>query len=119
MLDEAHLYAAVRYVENNPLRAGIVRKAEDYRWSSARAHIEGTQGGIISAGCYLLKEIRDWRSYLREKEDGELIEHIRKYTVTGRPCGDDSFISKLERKFGRRLRALPHGRPKKINNSRI
>jgi len=115
ILDEAHVYAAVRYVENNPLRAGIVKKAEDYRWSSAREHIDGSQDGIVSGRCYLLKEISNWRSYLLEKEDRTMIEHIRKCSLTGRPCGDESFIRKLERRFARRLKALPHGRPRKGN----
>ena len=39
VMDEAYLYAAVRYVESNPVKAGIVIKAEDYPWSSARARV--------------------------------------------------------------------------------
>jgi putative transposase len=111
ILDEAHVYAAVRYVENNPLRAGIVGRVEDYRWSSAREHIEGSRGNIVSGNCYLLEKIRDWRGYLQEKADGELIENIRKNSLTGRPCGDELFVRKLEKRCGRRLMALPRGRP--------
>jgi len=55
ILDETHVYAAVRYVENNPVRAGIVSMAEDYRWSSAWEHIERSVDGIVSRGCYLLE----------------------------------------------------------------
>jgi hypothetical protein len=51
--------------------------------------------------------------YLKEKEDEQIIGDIRKCSMTGRPCGDDRFMKKLERLFGRRLRALPWGRPRK------
>ena len=47
-LDEVHLYASVRYVEMNPVRAGIIEKAEDYAWSSAKSHIQGIDNPILS-----------------------------------------------------------------------
>jgi len=113
ILDEPHVYAAVKYVENNPVRAGIVTKAEEYYWSSARAHVQGTSDGILSSDCYLLSEIKGWKQYLRERGDEGVIQTIRKNSTTGRPCGDEAFIKRLERRFGRRLKALAHGRPRK------
>ena len=85
ILDEEHLYAAVRYVENNPVRAGIVRKPQRYKWSSARSHINREEDSVLSQGCYLEKEIEDWSEYLREKEDEQIIINIRKSSMTGRP----------------------------------
>jgi putative transposase len=102
------------YVENNPVRVGVVKNAEDYQWSSARGHITGNfDDAIVSNNCYLLREVKDWRRYLREREDEKMIDTIRKGSLTGRPSGDEGFVKKLEKKFGRRLQALPHGRPKK------
>ena len=112
-LDEKHLYAAMQYVENNPVRARIVRTAEKYHWSSARFHIMKTADAIISKDCYLTKEIKDWLSYLKEQEDSALVDELKKSTKTGRPCGDETFIGKLEKSFGRRLGALSWGRPRK------
>ena len=112
ILDERHVYAAVRYVENNPVRIQMVPHAEEYRWSSARAHVESAPDGIISS-CYLEDEITSWKKYLRERENPALVETIKKNMLTGRPCGDVGFVKKLERRFGRRLQALPHGRPRK------
>jgi putative transposase len=112
-LDERHLYAGVRYVENNPVKARIVRKAEHYRWSSARAHVSGKMDTVLAEDCYLVNEIEDWSGYLREKEDTVLLEDIRQGTRTGRPCGDDRFMTRLEHLLGRRLTALPRGRPRK------
>jgi hypothetical protein len=75
--------------------------------------MDGSQDGIVSGKCYLLKEISNWRNYLLEKEDRTMIENIRKCSMIGRPCGDESFIRKLERRFARRLKTLPHGRPRR------
>ncbi len=114
ILDEAHLYEAVRYVETNPVRSGIVGEAENYRWSSAREHVDGASVGILSRGCYLVSQITNWRRYLRERADERLRDDIRKCSLAGHPCGDETFIKKLERAFGRPLKALPRGRPRKV-----
>jgi putative transposase len=114
-LDEAHLYAAVRYVENNPLRAGLVEEATDYPWSSALSHAEKIDDPILSNDLPLLEEIPDWRRYLSTPEEETILEQIRGCTSTGRPAGSDSFIIKLEGLLGRRLRPKPIGRPKRGN----
>ena len=113
VLDERHLYAAIRYVENNPVRAGIVEKPYEYKWSSARGHIYKDADPVLSNDCYLINEIDNWFSYLMEKEEETITNDIRRNTKTGRPCGDDIFIKAIEGFFNRRLRALPKGRPLK------
>jgi len=113
MLDERHLYAGIRYIETNPVRAGIVKKAEDYKWSSAQSHVKGERDIVLSNDCYVLKKIKDWSAYLREKEDVYVIDAIRQNTRTGRPCGDDRFAQKIEKLLGRRLAAFPRGGPRK------
>ena len=112
-LDEQHLYAAVRYVENNPVRAKIVEKPQDYKWSSARSHFYKEADPVLSGGCYLTEQIQDWLGYLEEKEDEGMNNTIRSNTRTGRPCGEESFIKTIEGIVGRRLKAMPAGRPKK------
>ena len=101
-MDEKHLYASVRYVENNPVRAGITPKAEDYPWSSARAHILGTPDPILSR-CYLEQEMEDWGGFLRSGTQDDDIKELDHHARTGRPLGDASFIDNLERLLGRRL----------------
>ena len=112
-LDEKHLYAAVKYVENNPVRAGFVKEAADYRWSSAKSHIEGRGDILLSGTCPLEREIKDWEVYLEEKDDNKVIDAIRKSSLTGRPCGDDGFMRKIEGILKRELRAKKWGRPSK------
>ncbi len=91
----------------------MVEYAEKYSWSSAREHLEKNSDDILTHDCYLEGVIEDWRAYLREMEDKVLVENIRKNSMTGRPCGDEGFIEKIEEIVGRRLKALPVGRPRK------
>jgi len=114
VLDEKHVYAAVRYVENNPVRAKIIVKPDEYKWSSAKTHVQKECNPILSNDCYLSERIIDWAEYLMEKDD-EPAKNIIKNIRRGRPCGDESFVTMIEGLVGRRLSALPKGRPRKIN----
>lgn len=111
-LDEAHLYSCVRYIERNPVRAGIVDVAENYPWSSARAHIYGIKDEVLSP-LPLSLQVKDWRSYLRSSESEEEIMAFRENARSGKPLGSDEFICKLELMLGRKIRRRPPGRPKK------
>ncbi len=117
VLDENHLVAAARYVERNPVRAGIVKKPAEYVWSSAKNHMDARCKEIIDTNL-LFKNIEfaqgEWGEFIEEKEKSDEIDIIRKHTVTGRPLGGSLFIQKLEKMLGTRLHALPVGRPNKI-----
>ena len=111
--EEPYLWAVMRYIERNPVRARIVKKAEDYPWSSARAHVLGMQDDVLSEESRLAgNELRSYRAFLR-KDDAETNETIRRATSTGRALGSDGFIRKLERHLGRHLFPKKGGRPKK------
>jgi putative transposase len=112
-LDEAHLWAAVRYVERNPARAGLVERAEEYVWSSAAGHCGLRADGVLSKEFPPAGVIPDWAAWLHEGEDDESVEQIRQYTRTGRPCGSTSFISQLENLLDRVLRPRKPGRKPK------
>jgi putative transposase len=113
VLDERHVYAALRYIESNPVSAGLVKRAEDYRWSSARAHINGDFDAILSGDCPLTDGIKDWAAYLQEEENPSLVSAIRENTKTGRPCGDTEFIGRIEGILRRRFGAMKRGRPRR------
>jgi len=113
-LDEDHFWSALVYVERNPVRAGIARHAWDWAWSSAVAHTGGAEAsGLLSArpGRGPTDPAR-WKALLAQPQDDEIVSRLRRCTSRGRPLGTDSFLSKLERALGRRLRPLPRGRPK-------
>ncbi len=114
-LEEEHLWAAIRYVERNPVRARLVRKAEEYPWSSAAMHCGRRDDPMLVR----LPEARppetsDWAAWLATKEDEETLWRIRLCTRTGRPIGSKRFVARLEARLGRRLQAMPVGRPKKV-----
>ena len=118
-LDETRLWTALRYVERNPVRAKMVRRAWDYEWSSAAAHVSG-DGDLSLAGAELwphMSKGMDWATLLNKPEDEDALPAIRLRTRTGRPLGSDTFLSKLEAAVGRRLRPLPVGRPEKPKSS--
>jgi len=111
-LDERHLYAAVRYVERNPVRAGIVTNAWDYSWSSARSHVKGATD-ILVERCFLQETINNWEEYLSQQDEDESQALLRKHGRTGRPLGKEDFIKNLEIKTGRALiKRKPGPKPK-------
>jgi putative transposase len=116
-MDAAHLMTAVRYVELNPVKAGLCARAEDWRWSSARAHIGGIGDGLTDrdglAGVH-----RNWRAMLRHGlEAGDLAPEaeaaLETAMRTGRPWGDAGFVERLERETGRTLARRKPGRKAK------
>jgi len=64
VMQRRHTWAAARYIERNPVRAGLVERAWDWPWSSARAHVEGRGDALIAPGGPLVAEVNDWRPFL-------------------------------------------------------
>ena len=118
-MDERHLLAAARYVELNPVRAGIVVRAEDYPWSSARAHICGRDDAVVKARP-LLERMPDWGDFLRGEVDASEASRMRNHENTGRPMGDEGFSRRLETILGRSLlRQKPGPRPRIAESSQV
>jgi putative transposase len=86
-MDEAHMMIAVRYVENNPVTARLVDNAEDWNWSSARAHL-GVGADPLTDADAIVEHIANWRSYLRDGvEAADQTEMIEGAMRSGRPLG--------------------------------
>jgi putative transposase len=115
-LDEAYLWSAVRYVERNPVRAGMVRSADHYRWSSASAHCGKRIDEVLkleSGWSRQFMEMEDWSSWLAVEDEAEEIGILRRNIEKGLPCGFAGFIQEQGKRAGRFLEYHPHGRPKK------
>jgi putative transposase len=103
VLDENHTWAAIRYVERNPVRAGMVRRAEDYSWSSASAHCGLTTDKLV-APWPGTSDVSDWSSWLANPQNNDDAEkQVRARTYTGRPCGPQDFVKQIEIVTGRSL----------------
>jgi putative transposase len=112
-LDDRHLPEALRYVELNPVRAGLTPQAWDWPWSSAAAHVSGADSGeLLDLGWW--REHYDpgrWREVLELGTVGaDLCERLRESTRTGRPYGDPGFVETIESRLNRTLRPKPPGR---------
>ena len=115
-LDKAYLWAAIRYVERNPVRARLVRKAENYRWSSAAAHCRLVHDDVLTTNSSWRKQfeaIGDWSAWLAQRDEPQELEVLRRNADKGLPCGSEKFIRKLEKLTGRGLHYRPQGRPRK------
>ncbi len=115
-LDSAYFINAVRYVELNPVRAGIVINAEDYEWSSAPAHCEFRKDPLVTARpCSgLLSAVESWSRWLSEGVPDESISTLRRHSGQNLPCGSEEFVADLERAAGRQLRFRPAGRQAEV-----
>jgi REP-associated tyrosine transposase len=112
-MDEPHLLAAARYVELNPVRAKLARRARDWRWSSARAHLAGRDDDLVTVRP-LLDLAPDWAEFLGEGLGAEDHAAIRAGERTGRPLGAPSFVARLEKRLKRKLaRQKPGPKPKR------
>jgi putative transposase len=115
-LDEHYLRGAIRTVERNPVRAKMVKKAENYTWSSAAAHCAGKVDGVLTTKAYWKKQfesIADCSSWLAEGDTEDELSIIRRNIDKGLPCGSERFIKTLEKQIGRVLEYRPLGRPVK------
>jgi len=124
VLDEPHFWSAIRYVERNPVRAGLVDRAQEYPWSSAREHCGLAHDGLLSPLAppeWLVNlpqaEIqRRWAEWLQDEDEQETAT-IRRNTLTGRPCGPASFVQTLEGILSRVLHPQKRG-PKPRNSTK-
>jgi REP-associated tyrosine transposase len=107
-MDENYLLACARYVELNPVRAGMVKRAEDWPWSSARAHLKGEDDGLVKV-VPMLERMGDWKTFLEGGVDEDTIETIRGNNRTGRPLGKLAYVEKLERLLERNLKPGKRG----------
>jgi putative transposase len=111
-MDESHLAAAARYVERNPVRAGLAKRPEDWVWSSARAHLDGRDDALVRAGP-LLDRFPDWRGDLGDDVEAAELDGLRQHGRNGRPLGSERFVARLETELGRRIGSGRRGRPPK------
>ena len=108
-----HLYRVLRYVERNALRAGLVRRAEEWRWGSLWRRLSGSaeQCRWLAEGPLALPT--DWRELVnRPQSDGELTD-LRRSVQRGTPLGEAPWQIQIARRLGLESSLRPRGRPRK------
>jgi len=113
VMDEDHLMAAARYVALNPVRARLVGEAQDWRWSSARAHLTGKDDGYVAMAPILERSAGRFADLIETDADPGRIAALRAAETIGRPLGSESFLDKIAALTGRDARPRKRG-PKRI-----
>ena len=118
--DDRYVLSCYRYIELNPVRAGMVSHPADYPWSSYRCNSEGSANSIITAHTeYLqlnrLKEerLRAYRNLVEELVDEQELGKIRAATNGNFVLGSARFQREIESALGRRTHRGKPGRPAK------
>ena len=102
-MDEEHLHNAFRYVSLNPVRAGLVRQARDWRWSSVRAHLAGEDDHLVKVAP-ALERLGDFARFLAEPiDEAGAFAGLRKAESVGRPIGSAEWIKAMEARTGMKL----------------
>jgi putative transposase len=102
-----HLWTALRYVEQNPVRACASHAPAEYEWSSAKAHLLGTtdRSGLLDLDFWREEGgVERWRDLHDEPEDPRQVQILKRCTYAGRPFGEESFVQQFEDRFRRRWR---------------
>jgi len=117
VLDDSHLITAARYIERNPVRAGLVSKPWGWKWSSASVHTGKCNEAILKLED-LFRVIgfsqEEWKAYIELEDIRKDVDNIKKQTLNGRPLGGKQFINNLEQTLGRKLTVRSQGRPRKV-----
>jgi putative transposase len=115
---EAYLLRCHRYIELNPVRAGMVKCPGDYRWSSFAANAKGQPNALLTPHAEYLRLATDKHDRLAAYQDlfrmglnGMDLAEIRKSANAGYALGTESFVKEIERLTGRRVREGKSGRP--------
>lgn len=111
VMDEPHTIAALQYVEQNPVRAGLCDLPEEWPWSSARGNLGLLDDPLIERAA-TKRLIPDWRHHLTVS-DSRRTKAIRHQTETGRPGGSSRFLDDIEKRTGRHVRKRRAGRKRK------
>lgn len=112
---DSYFLQLCRYVEQNPLRAKLVKKAHDWQWSSAWRRTYGTKEQQTLLSSWPVEKPHDYDVWLntKDKDDDEQLTSIRESLRRGRPFGEESWVTRMVDKFDLGSTVRRHGRPRK------
>lgn len=112
--EDDHLLTALRYVERNPLRAGLVTAVDAWQWSSLNLFSQKERPQWYSAGP--VPRGRNWRSHVAEPQTDMELLALRRSVNRGTPYGGDRWTTQTTAKLGLESTFRPRGRPRKADN---
>ena len=115
--EDEHLLTVLRYVERNPLRAGLVRRAEDWPWSSLACRLAGGEVALRRLQPWPVAVATDWLSWVNEAQSETELEALRRSVARGRPYGGDAWVQAVVKRLGLQSTVRNRGRPRKQHGS--
>jgi len=109
---EAHFLTVARYVERNALRAKLVTRAEDRRWSSLWRRDQGDDNLTMWLSDWPVERPRDWLARVNRPQSASELEALRTSVQRGRPFGEEAWVRRMAKRFGMEATLRPRGRPK-------
>jgi len=107
---DGHALTVLRYVERNALRAGLVRRAEDWEWGSLWHRLHGNPDGLLSSGPVTLPE--DWTEWVNTPQTAAELEAVRQCAHRGTPFGSAAWVGRTAHELGLSATLRRRGRPK-------
>lgn len=111
--EDAYFIQLCRYIERNPLRAGLVQRVQDWRWSSLWRRLYGSEKQKRLLDLWPIPEKEDYLNLINQTEADAVIIDIRESIQRGKPFGEGSWIGKIVKFLGLESTIKPRGRPKK------
>ena len=110
--DDEHFLTACRYVERNALRANLVKRAEDWRWSSLYRWLSGTSAEKELLAAWPIRRSAGWVDHVNSPQRESELAAIRRSVKRGAPLGDDTWSASAIKSLGLEITTRPQGRPK-------
>jgi putative transposase len=111
--EDDHLLTVLRYVERNPLRAGLVQRAEDWPWSSLACRRAGGETAARRLHPWPVAAPADWYQAVNEPRTEAELQSLRRSVSRDRPCGSEVWVQDMVQRLGLQATVRPRGRPRK------
>jgi putative transposase len=108
-----NLYTVLRYVERNPVRAKLVRRAQNWKWSSLARYTKGDDQARKLLANWPIPRPEDWVARVNRAEGKMELEALRRSVQRGRPYGSDLWCRRIVTRLGLESTIRPPGRPRK------
>ncbi len=110
--EDDHLWTVLRYVEHNPLRADLVKRAEDWRWSSLSCRLAGDDVAARRLHAWPVAYPGNWLDCVNQPQTNAELEAVRSSVTRGRPFGSDGWVTGVVKRLGLESTTRPRGRPR-------
>jgi putative transposase len=111
--DDAHFSTVARYVERNALRKGMVKRAEDWQWSSLWRRVHGSPAQRAILGEWPIRRRPDWVQWVNRPQTDKELAELRESVKRGRPFGDRQWQAKTAKRLDLESTFRDRGRPRK------